>query len=109
MKNLTTFGERWKHQLDVTIRRFVHDDSLKISQLAQEMHLSERTFRNYALEYLGATPSSYLLEKRLELAFRLWRDANEQISLAVVARKVGFRDAYHFSALFRQRYPGVAA
>ena len=60
-------------------------------------HLN-RVFR----KVLGVTPLQHLTRMRLEKAAELLSD--QQLTLAAIAREVGFEDVYYFSRLFKQHY-----
>jgi AraC family transcriptional regulator, positive regulator of tynA and feaB len=52
----------------------------------------------------GATPSSYILEHRLDLAARKLRNLKRGDNITTIAFDSGFSDLTSFSRSFRKRY-----
>lgn len=71
---------------------------LAVSELAQEAHMSERTFARRFRQTLGITPLQWLLQQRVRLAQELLETTDEPIEH--IARLTGFATAanlrYHF-------------
>lgn len=88
---------------------FVHaniGDDIRLADLANLVHLSQRHFIRAFHAATGETPYQYVMEKRLQMcADRLRHEA--EVSVAAIAKSAGFKSQAHFAAKFRERY-GVA-
>jgi len=65
------------------------------------MSINQDYLRQLFVKYVGEPSQRYLIRRRLEAACDLLRLNQERT--AVIARRVGFANAYYFSRLFRQR------
>jgi AraC-like DNA-binding protein len=78
------------------------DPDLRTATLADALNVSTRSIQNM-FAAMGATPSGYILERRLDRAAdRLAADAN--VSITAVAFDLGFNDSAYFARCFRQRF-----
>jgi AraC-like DNA-binding protein len=87
------------------IRRLIeseYDKPLPLKELAARAGLSVSRFCEVFHEHFGSGAHEYLLQHRLQQAAYLLRDQN--MAVKEVARRVGYRDAYAFSKLFKKRY-----
>lgn len=79
-----------------------YNEDLPLGALADTLHVSaaylSRTFK--ALQ--GESPSNYLMKLRLRRARDLL--AQNQLTIAEVARSVGYQDPYYFSKLFKRHF-----
>jgi AraC family transcriptional regulator of arabinose operon len=73
-----------------------------LAGLAREAGLSVSRFSDTFRHHFGISPIRYLLRLRLQRATHLLRDRN--LSIATVARAVGFEDAFFFSRQFRKEH-----
>jgi len=78
------------------------DPAARISDLADALHVEERTLQRKTRALFGRAPKRLLTDFRLETACRFLRDPGRKIS--EVAYDCGFASAASFSKLFRQRY-----
>lgn len=74
---------------------------VRVSALAREMGVSERTLIRRFQSALGQSPLAYLQSLRIESARGLLEGAG--MSVERVAAQVGYQDTSSFSRLFRQR------
>jgi len=75
---------------------------LRTATLADALKVSTRSIQNM-FAAMGATPSGYILERRLDRAAdRLAADAD--VSITAVAFDLGFNDSAYFARCFRQRF-----
>lgn len=87
------------------IRRLIeseYDKPLPLKQLAARAGLSISRFCEVFHQHFGSGAHEYLLQHRLQQAAYLLRDQN--MAIKEVARRVGYRDAYGFSKLFKKRF-----
>ena len=92
---------------------------LRIPELCALVAVSERTLRLCCTEFLGTSPTQYVLLRRLEAVRRALRDANPHtVSVAEIAPRFGFAELERFSETYRatfgeapsttlQRVPGM--
>lgn len=83
-----------------------HDLSanLDVQRLARAAQLSRAHFVRQFTSTVGASPSSYVLDRRMQLAERLLLATDETV--ASIATTCGFSDGNYFAKAFR-RYSGV--
>lgn len=82
--------------------RYLHDNydrAISVSDVAAQVHLSERHARRLFLEATEKTMKEYLTSLRLDVAKQ--RLLGEDVSISEVAYGVGFNDVRHFSTTFR--------
>jgi AraC-like DNA-binding protein len=78
------------------------ENPLSILEIAQQLGISDRTLRRGFQSIFGASPISYLINYRLEQAEQILRHQN--LTIAQVARKVGYSSASRFAAAFKQKF-----
>jgi transcriptional regulator GlxA family with amidase domain len=88
-------------------------------ELCALVAVSDRTLRSCCAEFLGMSPTQYVLLRRLEAARRALRDANPHIAnVAEIADRFGFAELERFSETYQatfgeapsvtlQRIPGM--
>ncbi|HEX7063205.1 MAG TPA: helix-turn-helix domain-containing protein [Woeseiaceae bacterium] len=87
-----------------TIAEMSHDPELDACSVAASMSISPR-YLYKVLARENTTYSRELLRNRLERAARMLRDGRfDDLSIAEIAWRSGFRDPSHFSKRFRQTY-----
>jgi DNA-binding response OmpR family regulator len=97
------YDEAWLQELEGIVRENISRFDFKITDLAFQMHVSERTLRYRIKEYTGLTPTAYLQQVRLSLAlFYVKRSKYETVSELSYA--VGFKDFRYFSKLFEKTF-----
>ncbi len=77
------------------------DPQIQISALAEKCNISPEYFRRLYKEKYGKSPQVAIIEKRLEKACQLLQTG--EFSVSEIAEQCGFRDAKHFSTLFRNK------
>lgn len=75
-------------------------ETVIVSQLAQNLGLSERTFSRRFKKAAGVSPSAYLQNLRLNTAKDLLRTSN--LSVADIAASCGYQDNSYFCLRFKQ-------
>jgi AraC family transcriptional regulator, arabinose operon regulatory protein len=73
-----------------------------LESLAQRVHLSVPHLCSLFRQHFGISPIQYIIRARLHHAVYLLQDWN--LSVAQIAREVGYNDLYHFSKLFKKHY-----
>jgi len=89
------------------VREFMdshYHEPLLLEDLARRAHWSAAHFSEEFRRHYGAPPIDYVIRQRMNHASYLLRDVN--LTVAEVARRVGYEDLYHFSKLFK-RHCGV--
>ncbi|MDF5751553.1 AraC family transcriptional regulator [Spongiactinospora sp. TRM90649] len=83
--------------------RAIHDDPSRpwtLASLAATANVSRTTFARRFTEIMGEPPLTYLTEWRMALAADML--AERASTVAAVARRVGYSDAFGFSAAFKR-------
>lgn len=79
------------------------DPTLSVSSLADAFGVTTRHVHRVFAES-GATPSNYILERRLDLTARRLRDLKRGDNVTTIAYDSGFTNLASFSRSFRKRY-----
>lgn len=74
---------------------------LTVEEMARACSLSVSRFHSAFKSVMGVSPGRYLQDRRLQHARQLLLTGD--LPVKVVAAEAGFRDAFHFSRLFRKR------
>ncbi|MFW5798997.1 MAG: AraC family transcriptional regulator [Planctomycetota bacterium] len=78
------------------------DRPMAVGDLAARFGYSEGYFHRQFRQRTGQTPAAFITERRLRRATRLLRQSS--MTVAEVAREVGYDDPLYFSRAFRKRY-----
>ena len=74
--------------------------------LIDSQRVSSSNYKVYKVsdwqEEIGDSPINYLIKIRLAKAEELLKD--NSLPIKVIAKRVGYNDAYHFSKLFKKYY-----
>lgn len=90
------------NRLTGLVKARVCDPDFRPSNLADDLGVSIRTVQN-AFARIGATPSAYILDQRLDRAAdRLV--AAPQLSITSIAYESGFNDCSYFTRCFKQKF-----
>ena len=92
-----------RRQARAFIKEQLCDPDLDVATVAEAMGLSPRYLQILFAED-GATPSAYILDRRLDLAASRLRADVERGGVTRVALSVGFNDLTHFGRAFRKRF-----
>jgi len=75
---------------------------LHMPALCELIVVSDRTLRSCCAEFLGMTPTQYLLLRRLEEVCRALRDADpDMVNVGEVAHRFGFTELGRFAGRYR--------
>jgi transcriptional regulator GlxA family with amidase domain len=78
---------------------------LHLSKLCELIEVSERTLRSCCAEFLGISPSRYVLLRRLQVARIALRDADPAAaSVAEIASGCGFAELGRFAGAYRNAF-----
>lgn len=77
-------------------------DAPSISEIAGQMHVSDRWLRQAFVRVLGISPKRYQEQLRLSLAASALR--MENCSISQLTERYGYGSPFHFSRAFKQRY-----
>lgn len=75
---------------------------ISLDNISKNMYLSPVYISKIFKEEIGTSPINYLIQIRLEKAKEMME--NEDLPVNVVAKSVGYEDAYYFSKLFKKYY-----
>lgn len=75
-------------------------ENIPISEIAEQHHMTRRSFERNFTRFAGETPSKFRLHLRIEKAKELLGDSG--VSLSDLALQCGFCDQSHFTRVFRQ-------
>ena len=75
---------------------------ISLDKISKNMYLSPVYISKIFKEEIGDSPINHLIKIRLSKAEDLLKD--KSIPIKVVAQRVGYNDAYHFSKLFKKYY-----
>lgn len=92
-----TFRTRIRDILYYMHDNYQHD--IKISALAQDMHMSTEYFIRSFKKVTGKSPKRYLLDYRLQCVISQLIESDEKI--AAIAEACGFSDMSYFSRIFK--------
>lgn len=84
------------------LEQFYTDPETTVNQLAEQLHISETYLRRIFQEELSVSPKQYLNQLRMNRAKALLNAGYD--SVAVIAEKVGFRDAKNFATAFKKQF-----
>jgi AraC-like DNA-binding protein len=78
---------------------------LRMPELCALVAVSDRTLRSCCTEFLGMSPTQYVLLRRLKQVRRELRNANlNMVNVAEVARRFGFAELGRFAETYRAAY-----
>uniref|UniRef100_UPI003D6ABC42 response regulator transcription factor n=1 Tax=Lewinella sp. TaxID=2004506 RepID=UPI003D6ABC42 len=98
-----SFDELWLIDLEALLAQKIRNPQLKVGDLAREMAMSERSFRDKLKDCTGLKPSQYILQTRLQLAYRLLEEKRYP-TIAELVYAVGFQSKAYFSKSFKMIY-----
>ena len=93
----------WLEQVEEIVGAQFTNPKLSVTDLAEQVSLSERQFRRRLKQLSGMTPSQYIQEMRLQKAYLLLSDGTYSSSKEVCFA-TGFNDARYFARLFQKRF-----
>lgn len=77
-------------------------NDISLDNISKNMYLSPVYISKIFKEEIGTSPINYLIQIRLEKARELME--TEDLPVNVIAKSVGYEDAYYFSKLFKKYY-----
>lgn len=95
--------DAWLENLEAIVTREVGNAQFNVSQLAYDLHLSERQLRRKIKTKTGLTPNQYFRRVKLEIA-RQYLEDRAYRTVAEVAYEVGFSSAHYFSKIYLAQY-----
>lgn len=102
-EGVASFRTRWLKQLEEVLKKEISNANIKVPDLAYQMAVSERTFRNRVKEFTGLTPHEYIMEARLNKALYL---LEHQVypTVSEVAYAIGLNHSSYFTTQFKERF-----
>ncbi len=95
--------EKWEQKLKVIIKLNLQNSSYSVSQLAEQMDMSERGLNYKVKKITGLTPAKYINELRLQRAEALIK-SHSFTTVKEICFAVGFIKPAYFSSLFKKRF-----
>lgn len=77
---------------------------INVTQLQEFLGLSARGLQYATNKYFGCSPRQYLYNKKLDLAYELLRDINNQKTILEISSELGFSSQSRFTAFFAKRF-----
>jgi AraC-like DNA-binding protein len=90
----------WVERARETLTRSAMSASVDYSRLADELGISQSTFRRQFRRATGASPHAFVLQQKAVEARRLLGETD--LPIKSIAGQLGYRDVYFFSRQFRQ-------
>ena len=92
------------HRIEPALQYMVssYDREITIKELASMCHVTQYHFCRLFQYLTGTSAIQFLIRRRLDRAYYLLKFSD--ISIAEIARQVGYPDPGYFNRLFRQRY-----
>ena len=75
---------------------------LKLSAVAEALHVTPNYLNRLFLKELGMPPKRYLIEQRMHLAYSLL--SSTELTVQEISLKCGYRNQFAFSREFRLKY-----
>ena len=100
-KNLPPFQATHFIQLVTRIRKNVQKD-WDFEREAARLHITQVHFRRLFKHLHGMPPQQFLIQQRLKLACELL--IHSSASVAGIAEKVGIKNTFYFSRIFKKKY-----
>lgn len=98
--------QQWLAELEAIALQKIGSADFSVTELAYQLHLSERNLRRKLKELTGLSPGDYLNEIRLQRA-RQFLDSGTYKTVAEVSYAIGLSTPKHFSRLFKARFGKV--
>ncbi|MBC8138396.1 MAG: helix-turn-helix transcriptional regulator [Fibrella sp.] len=90
-----------------TIEQITREPGTAVNELARNAGFSPAQFRRNFHTWVGTSPQTYITQRRMEEARRLLIVTDLTVDL--VAQKVGFESASYFTRLFKKRFGAAPA
>ncbi|GHB62205.1 hypothetical protein GCM10007390_14960 [Persicitalea jodogahamensis] len=100
---LAEADQKWLENFETYIRTNLESGLLDIPSLSETFAMSESTLLRQLKRLTGLSPSKYLQEIRLNEA-RLLLESGTPVSVAVLASRVGYKNAGSFARSFKKRF-----
>lgn len=81
----------------------ITNEDFKVENLAQEVGYSQRQLSRLLKQYTGLSPVKFILELRLQKAYRLLKD-KKYYTLAEVKYDIGISSTAYFNTKFKERF-----
>ncbi len=97
------YDEKQLLKLNRMISQNISNQSLRISDIADEMSFSNSTLFRFVKRKTGLTPVKYVLELRLKKAYQLLKNRTYP-TLLEVQLEIGIKSSAHFNKTFKARF-----
>ncbi|HNL40378.1 MAG TPA: helix-turn-helix domain-containing protein, partial [Saprospiraceae bacterium] len=99
---ISAVKDSFLEEVQAFLEKRLGDESLRVPELANGIHLSVAQTNRKIKEKTGLTTEQYILKYRLEKALDMLQGTDK--SIREIAFAVGFREAAHFSNAFRRYF-----
>lgn len=93
----------WLEKLEGLVKEQMDDSQFGLSQLANQLYISERQLHRRIKKLTGLTPNKYVREIKLQKA-RILLEDRACATVAEVSYAVGFSKSDYFSKVFQERF-----
>lgn len=102
-EKISPANQAWLDELMQIINNNLHLEDFLVDDIATKLNMGRTTFYAKVKELTGETPATLLRNARLELAYELLNTVPD-IRVAEAMHQVGFNDAKHFAAIFKEYF-----
>lgn len=81
----------------------ISNTSFSVGELAEHLHYSQRQLGRILKQHTGLTPVNFILELRLQKAYRMIKSKNYR-SVSEVRYEIGIESASYFARKFKERF-----
>ena len=98
-----SYDDIWIKKVEDIMRKNLSRSDFKIVDIASELHISERSFRDKVKQYTGLTPVAYLQKARLDQAM-IYIQRGKYKTVSEIAYATGFLNNSYFAKLFKKEF-----
>lgn len=101
--NISKADLEWLQIVEKLLIAQIGNASFKLSELAQELHISQRRFQQKIKTITGQTPKKYQRSIQLHEARKILKSGNIK-TVSELSYQLGFEDQHYFSKLYKQQF-----
>ena len=100
----TSVDKKFLQKAIDVVNAHIADSEFSQTDFVREMSVSRTVLTEKLKNLTGFTPSAFILNARLTLAYKLLCEEKGNIRVSDLAYSVGFSDAKYFSKCFKKKY-----